>query len=1432
MQVSQFPEPGTCCLRHRGDVLHVTLTLNGQSDGRAFLRTNIGRAVTRRREIIRFAERDDPILGRDWHDIPMVKSGPSEYSIRLPLLETGCFEAKAFFLPVGRNDPRWPHGTNTRIKVDPAEYCCGNTVYSAFVRQFGPWRSRQAALVEHERAVKMLDDIGYTVIPRSGTFRDMIRTLDFIIREMGFRIIQLLPIHPIPTTYARMGRFGSAFASLDFKDVDPALAEFDRKTTPLDQFKELADAIHCRAGRLFLDIPVNHTGWASRLQVKHSSWFVHNPDDSFQSPGAWGVVWSDLSQLDYSNHDLWKYMADVFLYWCKQGADGFRCDAGYMVPYKAWEYISARVRDEYPDTLFLLEGLGGRIEVVESLLAGADLNWAYSELFQNYDRGQIESYLPGCNRISATKGNLIHFAETHDNDRLAARSKTYARMRTALSALFSCNGAFGITNGLEWYSDKKIDVHEARPLNWGSESNQIDYLKRLNAILKAHPCFHPDTELRLIQSGGGNVVVLSRTRRYPDASLLIAVNLDDQNPATANWRESEFPATVKSLQDLLSGRRPSIESVGGMVSMKLEPGEVLCLTPSPDDTVLCLRQDIHLKGMPERSAAQSMQAKVLEIASLYRELGDVSDIDVTGAVALMTRDPRAFCFKMAESAGIPAKLVSWEWPRDTKRMVMLPPDHVLYVTCDKPFSAEIQDGYKTLRREWSLPRTDGMHFALFMPVPDPADHKELTLAISVYDEDACRRVKSPILLLPSWNKTKMRLSATRSNVRKTDCYGLCANGRGAMSQVRGAWGEIRSQYDAILAANLHNDFPVDRQVMLTRCRTWVVNRGYSLPLDIDCLDEFISGNDNSLTWHYTVPVGQGRKIPLAVTLRMIEGRNAVSICFHRDKTKTETDDLDDSTPVKIIIRPDIEDRANHWKTKAYMGAERIYPKATQLRHNGFAFSPSGMHRLVAGVSSGAFVSEPEWQYMVGHPHDAARGFEGSSDLFSPGYFTFELMGGQEAMLSAEVLLQNEQEKPLPPTTGASKVSAADSGMSLDKAMAAAIRQFIVKRDENQTIIAGYPWFLDWGRDTLICIRGLIAAGMIAESERILLQFARFESGGTLPNMLRGNDASNRDTSDAPLWFCIACRDFVQATGRNDFLKSDIGGGRTLLDAIRSIADGYMAGTVNGIKMDPESGLIFSPSHFTWMDTNFPAGTPREGYPIEIQALWHASLSFLAGIESDGRRNALCDRIMHSIAKYYIKTDRWYLSDCLHATPGTGASKAIADDALRPNQLLAVTLSNMLDGMTAKNVLASCEELLIPGAIRSLADRPVTHSLPVYYNGRLLNDPSMPYWGSYEGDEDTRRKPAYHNGTGWTWLFPSYCEGLMRVYGDCMRETAISLLSSSIRLSYLGCLGQIPELADGDTPHYPKGCGAQAWGVTELYRVLALLSAKQYCLDGR
>jgi predicted glycogen debranching enzyme len=355
--------------------------------------------------------------------------------------------------------------------------------------------------------------------------------------------------------------------------------------------------------------------------------------------------------------------------------------------------------------------------------------------------------------------------------------------------------------------------------------------------------------------------------------------------------------------------------------------------------------------------------------------------------------------------------------------------------------------------------------------------------------------------------------------------------------------------------------------------------------------------------------------------------------------------------------------------------------------------------------------------------------------------------------------------------------------------------------------------------------------MAAEVKHALLTFARFEENGTMPNTIHGDDASNRDTSDAPLWFGVACEETAAWDKKMEaeFYDTTVDqSGRTLRDVLRSIATNYTKGTPNGIRMDLDSALIWSPSHFTWMDTNHPACTPREGYPVEVQALWIRLLRQLEKISGgDDRKKwgGLAERAATSLGKFFWLKDKGWPADVLLAKRGVAAREATPDDALRSNGLFAVSLG-LVTGERAKRCVEAAQKyLVVPGALRSLAPLPVSVPLPIYGNlGQLLNNPLEPYWPRYEGDEETRRKPAYHNGTAWTWTFPVFCEALARAWDFSPEAVAAAKahLGSMEQLMNEGCLGQIPEILDGDAPHAQRGCDAQAWGVTEALRVWKLL----------
>ena len=1311
----QLPEPDSFLLKWRGDAVTVELRLDAPRKGRAALRTNIGRARVRRREIIAATERGETPLARAWTDIPLPEVEPGVYRAEIVLGEVGVFSGKACFFPEGSEVPEWPEGRNFHVKVESAETRRANSIYTVFPRQFG-------------------------------SFREVVRRLPLIMDKMGFRLIQTLPPFPVPTTYAVMGQYGCPFAATDFLSVDPAMAEFDEYATPLDQFKELIGAVHARQGLFLVDLPANHTGWASTLQTHHPEWFHRERNGRFVSPGAWGVVWADLVELDYANAELRAYMADVFLFWCRLGVDGFRCDAGYMIPAETWEYIVAKVREEYPDTIFMLEGLGGKLEVTDRLLKESNLDWAYSEIFQTYDRGQFEWYLPGAIDRAEKYGTLVHFAETHDNDRLAKGGETYARLRVQLAALLSWQGAWGIANGVEWYCREKIAVHGKNDLNWGAANNMVELVAKLNHILATHPSYAGATHLEVVTRGDGNTLAVVRD------GLLVLANLDCGNVATVDWDRSKTSG-VQAL-DLLTEHVCDIAA-----PVRLEPGEVKCL----------------------------------QFRATGTQPGTCGD---GGAVATEA-------------------LFHLVYPRDAKRIVCVPEDQSVEMTAPCEFRLRLIDPQtgRTVRVTRSANRR-----AVFDAPQYKGDGtccRWLFLDVTLYRNGRPERFHSQFLVPPRSDMAALKTDLTGEEVRRhPDWRTMLSNGAGAASQVRVAWGEIRSQYDALLAANPHPTCPSDRVNLWTRTRAWLQREGYAREFNSQCLASFAADPAGRFArWNFRMPCGMGLETSFVFELSLTPGANEATLKVVR----TAAAGQEAKGRVRLVFRPDVEWRSFHATTKAYAGLEGQFPEAVRFDAQGFRFAPYD-RTFELTVGNGAYHHEPQWSYNVGHPEEAERGQEGAGDLFSPGWISADLDVGESVTLTGRL---DSPDRPM----SAVRCPLADfSGPSAGfaDALRQAMSLFIVRRDDLKTVIAGYPWFLDWGRDTFIFMRGMIAAGMYEDSLKILQAFAAFEENGTLPNIIYGKTAGNRDTTDAPLWF-VRCVQELQVAGSRlkvegsglkvEGCRLEVEGSRlkvagsgaqgehstfnlqlsTLKKTCESIVDNYIKGTPNGIHMDEASGLVWSPSHFTWMDTNYPACTPRVGYPVEIQALWISALRFLG-------RTELADKALESVKKYF-KCENGY-RDCLAAPHGEPAADAVPEDTVRPNQLFLVSLGILDD----RSILRATEELLVPGGVRSLnAEHPL-------------------YRGVYAGDEDTCRKPAYHNGTVWAWPFPLYAEALAST-GACSNEVALQLLASAVENLNAGCLCHMSEIADGDAPHAQKGCFAQAWSVSELLRVWLKLGGR-------
>jgi starch synthase (maltosyl-transferring) len=1471
------PATGERLLRFVGDKIIFQLRAKNSAahqNLRARLRTNLGRAAELRREIISAHAGGAAAAGASWRDLPMQKTADG-WQIELPLAEAGYFKSKAYLLD-GKNWQHWPDGADVGISVHPNFARTANTIYCAFTRLFGATKNLASTADEKlEAQLKSLETQGYATLPPSGKFRDLAKQLPHIVNKLGCRILHLLPVHPTPTTYARFGRFGSPYAALDLTAVDPALVEFDKRATGVDQFCELTYAAHALGAHVFIDIVINHTGWGSTLQENCPQFFLKNPDGSFASPGAWGTVWEDLVELEQHSVKLWDLIADSLIIWCQRGVDGFRCDAGYKIPVPAWQYIIARVQQEFPEAIFLLEGLGGAWEATENLLTDGGMQWAYSELFQNYSGADVAKYLDYSNRQSARIGGYFHYSETHDNSRLAAKSdgdasspsknlgRVWSLLRNRLCALTSPSGGFGFTCGVEWLAAEKISVHGCTGLNWGSTQNIVPELAQLNQLISDHPCFFDGAKLTRLSPPESPVYALLRESAEAKDSVLILVNSDAEKSHSLTLAPADLKFEISDFQfDLLGQPLSQFDREKSEIIFALVPGACHCLAPT--------QKPAGLSGDDYRRA-RAQAAFALQSLSRIVPAEAVDGIDWRWLAQQVEASPKIFLAAASEFAARDAKtpladllievgagkvfprVVEWTL-LDTRRISLVPPGHWLLIEDSAQFRAtlEMQNGKNETVHAQSIAVGD-RHLACFPPRESAA---ETELILERYATTS-QKVSATIRFLPANPPSAIR------HPQSSDLT-LLTNGIGGMARLCVDLGRVNSKYDCALGANLNPTVPVDRHVFVKRIRVWVNADGFLSPLDFKNLAAFNAGSP--AVWKFVASAGDGRTVEIELRAEMLAGKNTTVFQFSRPTEKLASGkQLPADADVRLTVRVDIEDRNFHSETKRNDGADYHFASNTHPLQtpdpksripNGFAFTPASDRQLHVFTDIGEYHPQPEWCENIPHPVEQTRGQTGSGDAYSPGWFELPLTKGASAtlVLTAEADAQKSRSSGRESAhSSQSRLTPAATNETFAGQLSAAAKQFVVRRDGGKTVIAGYPWFLDWGRDSLICARGLLAAGMTDEVKQLLLTFAKFEKDGTLPNTIHGNDVSNRDTSDAPLWFAVVCEELSEIRKPNlgrrrgdesqtkkeletphvvsyaeDFYATPADSTRTIRDVLTSIAENYARGTPNGIRMDTDSALIWSPSHFTWMDTNYPAGTPREGYPVEIQVLWIRLLRLLekiSGQPGQKKWRDLADHATASFEKLFWLEDRGWFADVLIGGSRVIARDATASDALRSNCLFAVSLG-LVTGERAKRCVEAAQKyLVIPGALRSLAPLPVSVPLPVCNkDGWLINNPAEPYWPRYEGDEDTRRKPAYHNGTAWTWTFPTFCEALARAWDFSPEAVAAakSYLGSSEKILNTGCLGQIPEILDGDAPHTQRGCDAQAWGATETLRVWKLL----------
>ena len=637
-------------------------------------------------------------------------------------------------------------------------------------------------------------------------------------------------------------------------------------------------------------------------------------------------------------------------------------------------------------------------------------------------------------------------------------------------------------------------------------------------------------------------------------------------------------------------------------------------------------------------------------------------------------------------------------------------------------------------------------------------------------------------------------AALREQDRLHSCEWLETNGLGgwASSTISGAH---TRRYHGLLVAALQP--PGGRMALLSKLEETLLCAGASYDLGCNQYPGAIAPCGFQYIERFSLlpfPTWRFRAGPIVLEKQIgaLHGENTTVIQYKL---------IEAPGPIQLLLRPLVSVRDYHGLQHANNNVLRDAPFAgdvlTLHAYNGTP--PFYIH-----APGASFDYAPYWYYHFQYREEQARGLDFDEDLFSHGVLRVTLAPGQS--LGVIVSLDSSNRRDAAALLAAEAVrrdavvAAAGFTGEVERQLVRAADQFIVRRGDNlHTIIAGYPWFGDWGRDTMIALPGLcLATKRFSEARDILRTFAQAESEGMLPNNFPddgGPPAYN--TADAALWFFIATRAYLLATGDEKFVRDEI------LPVLEDILAWHDKGTRHHIHCG-DDGLLFAGEpgvQLTWMDAKIGdwVVTPRVGQPVEINALWYNALVILAELRGRFDRPGAEDLAARTLAvkDRFVETfwnpKTGYLFDVVN-----GADR---DPSLRPNQIFALSLPHeLLPSSQALRVLKAVEQkLLTPVGLRSLA-------------------PGSPgYRPRYEGDAH-HRDGAYHQGTVWGWLLGPYLTALVRLRGAPGAERAREIVNGlRLRLGEAG-LGTLSEIYDAEIPNTPRGCIAQAWSVGEILRV--------------
>ncbi len=465
---------------------------------------------------------------------------------------------------------------------------------------------------------------------------------------------------------------------------------------------------------------------------------------------------------------------------------------------------------------------------------------------------------------------------------------------------------------------------------------------------------------------------------------------------------------------------------------------------------------------------------------------------------------------------------------------------------------------------------------------------------------------------------------------------------------------------------------------------------------------------------------------------------------------------------------------------------------------------------VTAWANGAYAPDPVWYRGFLYTEEQARGLDAVEDLAAPGVFTWDLSQGDACLvLTADpdgVARAGDDARTM---LTRYRTAEARRRRAFRTPLERAGDAYLVRRGEGRTIIAGYPWFGDWGRDTFIALRGLcLATGRLGEARAILLEWAGQVSEGMLPNRFAdAGDAPEFNSVDAALWYVVAVHEYLKKAGEGGRGRERAGARRSdcvrLQAACQAIVAGYAAGTRHRIHLDGD-GLLAAGEpgvQLTWMDAKVGdwVVTPRIGKPVEVQALWLNALRIVSAWDPAWRE--VHDRGLRAFGERFWNAEWEWLNDVADPDHRPGAS----DATLRPNQILAVggLPFAVLDCERSRRVVDVVEtNLLTPVGLRSLS--PLDPRYVPRYEGGVL-----------------QRDGSYHQGTVWPWLLGPFVEAWVRVRGDspqARREARARFLTPLRKHLEEGGLGHVSEIADADAPHAPRGCPFQAWSVGEVLRL--------------